>query len=167
MMNWSDTVDQPARTYENDEIAVAWYPERCIHSARCVAGLPDVFDPGRKPWVVLEGHSADEIAAVVQRCPTGALHFRRNDGGAAEPVPGETTIVVVPDGPLFVRGDVTVADENGTVIGKDTRMALCRCGQSANKPFCDNTHRRIGFRTRAPATEPDRAARGNGGATDA
>src|SRR5919202_523425 len=102
-MSRSDNVDQPARTYANDDIEVAWYPERCIHSARCVAGLPDVFDPGRKPWVVLEGHSADEIAAVVQRCPTGALHYRRKDGGAEEPMPPRTTIVVVQDGPLFVR----------------------------------------------------------------
>jgi len=60
-------------------IAVAWYPERCIHSARCVAGLPGVSDPARKPWVDLKGHSADEIAAVAQRCPSGALQLRRKD----------------------------------------------------------------------------------------
>jgi uncharacterized Fe-S cluster protein YjdI/CDGSH-type Zn-finger protein len=166
-MNGSDAVDQPARVYENDQIAVAWYPERCIHSARCVAGLPDVFDPGRKPWVVPEGHSADEIAVVVQRCPTGALHFQRKDDGADEPTPPETTIVVVPDGPLFVRGDVTVTDERGKVVRRDTRMALCRCGQSANKPFCDNTHRRVGFRSDATRTRPARAANDDEGATDA
>ena len=165
-MNWRVTVGQPARIYENDTIAVAWYPERCVHSARCIAGLPDVFDPGRKPWVVLEGHTADEIAAVVQHCPTGALHFSRRDGGPAEGVPGETTILVVPDGPLFVHGDVTVADEHGTVIRRDTRMALCRCGQSEHKPFCDNTHRRIGFRAGATATEPSSAAKETGGVAD-
>jgi uncharacterized Fe-S cluster protein YjdI/CDGSH-type Zn-finger protein len=165
-MNGGDTVDEPARTYANDDIEVDWYPERCIHSARCVAGLPDVFDPKRKPWVDLKGHSGDEIAAVVQRCPTVALHFRRKDGGAEEPISAETTIVVVPDGPLFVRGDVTLADESGAVFRRDTRMALCRCGQSANKPFCDNTHRRVGFRSGAPATETHRARKGNGGAID-
>jgi len=165
-MNGTTIMDQPARSYENDSIAVAWYPERCIHSARCIAGLPDVFDPGRKPWVVLEGHTADEIAAVVQRCPTGALHFSRKDGGAAEPVPDVTTIVAVPDGPLFVRGDVAVSDEHGTVIRRDTRMALCRCGESANKPFCDNSHRRIGFRTGPPATKPTSGGKGIGEATD-
>jgi uncharacterized Fe-S cluster protein YjdI/CDGSH-type Zn-finger protein len=160
-------MDQPARIYENDAIAVAWYPDRCIHSARCVAGLPDVFDPGRKPWILLEGHSADEIAAVVQRCPAGALQYRRKDGGADELVAPETTIVAAQDGPLLVRGDVTVVDERGTIIRRDTRMALCRCGHSARKPFCDNSHRRVGFRTAAPAGEPDRAASANEGRTDA
>jgi uncharacterized Fe-S cluster protein YjdI len=139
-------MDQPARIYEGEGIAVAWFPERCIHSARCIAGLPDVFDPRRRPWVVPDGHTADEIAAVVQRCPTGALHFRRTDGGPEEAAPAETTITTLPDGPLYVHGDVTVAAEDRTVIRRDTRMALCRCGQSANKPFCDNSHRRIGFR---------------------
>jgi CDGSH-type Zn-finger protein len=64
----------------------------------------------------------------------------------------------VPDGPLFVRGDVTVTDEHGAVIRRDTRMALCRCGQSEHKPFCDNTHRRVGFRSGAPATASTSAA---------
>ena len=58
----------------------------------------------------------------------------------------------------YVRGDVTVRAEDGTIVRQDTRMALCRCGQSGRKPFCDNTHRRIGFRTGAPATaSPDAA----------
>jgi uncharacterized Fe-S cluster protein YjdI len=64
-------MDAPARTYEHESIAVAWYPERCLHTARCIMGLPDVFDPRRRPWIVLEGHTADEIAAVVERCPRG------------------------------------------------------------------------------------------------
>jgi uncharacterized Fe-S cluster protein YjdI/CDGSH-type Zn-finger protein len=159
-------VDQPSRSYENDEIAVDWYPERCIHSGRCVAGLPDVFDPGRRPWIAPGGHSADEIAAVVQHCPSGALHVRRKDGGGDEPVPPEATIVEVQDGPLYVSGDVTVVYASGTLIRRDTRMALCRCGHAANKPFCDNTHRQIGFSTAAPGVESNRAASANEGATD-
>jgi CDGSH-type Zn-finger protein len=52
----------------------------------------------------------------------------------------------VPDGPLFLRGDIELKDGEGCTIRRDTRMALCRCGQSRNKPFCDNTHRLTGFR---------------------
>ena len=140
-------MDQPARVYENESIAVEWYPERCLHTARCIAGLPDVFDPRRRPWIVLDGHTADEIAEVVQRCPTGALHFRRLDGGPQEAVPDKPIIEPVPDGPLYVRGHVVIADEAGRVFREDTRLALCRCGQSRHRPFCDNTHRLIGFRS--------------------
>ena len=60
---------------------------------------------------------------------------------------------MVRDGPLFVRGDITVTDEAGAIVRHDTRMALCRCGGSANKPFCDDTHRRIGFRDRHPSKD--------------
>jgi uncharacterized Fe-S cluster protein YjdI/CDGSH-type Zn-finger protein len=147
-------VDRPARTYETDEIAVDWYPERCIHSARCVADLPDVFDPRRKPWIELGSHSADQLAAVVERCPSGALHYRRKDGGAEEVAPPASSVRVVRDGPLLVRGDLTVADQEGAVVRQDTRMALCRCGQSGRRPFCDNTHRRIGFQAGPPEREP-------------
>ena len=82
-----------------------------------------------------------------QRCPTGALHFRRLDGGPQEPVPEATTIQERPNGPLFVRGDVTIFGQDHTLVRQDTRVALCRCGASANKPFCDGSHRRVGFRT--------------------
>jgi CDGSH-type Zn-finger protein len=53
---------------------------------------------------------------------------------------------------LFVRGNVRIFDQDHTPVRQDTRVTLCRCGASANKPFCDGSHRRIGFRTtRDPA----------------
>jgi CDGSH-type Zn-finger protein len=52
----------------------------------------------------------------------------------------------VPDGPLYVRGELEILDAEGGVVASGTRFALCRCGQSANKPFCDNAHRAAGFR---------------------
>ena len=58
-----------------------------------------------------------------------------------------TTIEPRPNGPLFVRGRVKIVDAEGRLIREDTRVALCRCGGSKNKPFCDGTHRRIGFTT--------------------
>ena len=82
-------------------------------------------------------------------CPTGALHFRRLDGGEQEAPQAKTTVEPRPNGPLFVRGWVRIVDDEGRLIREDTRLALCRCGASANKPFCDGSHRRIGFTTRA------------------
>jgi len=63
------------------------------------------------------------------------------------PEPGPT-ITPYPDGPLIVRGNVTLIDEHGDPIERRRRtMALCRCGVSAIKPWCDGTHKAIGFTT--------------------
>ena len=59
-----------AREYRTEQIVVYWEPAFCIHTARCLQGLPQVFDVRRRPWVDIEGGSADEIAQVVSRCPT-------------------------------------------------------------------------------------------------
>ncbi len=134
------------RRYRTDQIVVSWEPKRCIHAANCIRGLPGVFRPQDRPWVHVDAATADEIAAVVMTCPTGALHFERVDGGPQEPEPEEATIVPWPNGPLFVRGKLRIMGADGRLIREDTRAALCRCGQSGNKPFCDGSHRRVGFR---------------------
>jgi len=143
------------REYRGEGIRVQWYAARCIHSAECIRALPRVFDPRRRPWIVLEGAGADAIADAVRRCPTGALHYERLDGGPPEEAaPGEVTVATVRDGPYFLRGEVEIRDSQGDLIRRDTRVALCRCGHSRQMPFCDNTHRAIGFRepgVRAPA----------------
>ena len=137
----------PTRTYANDAIEVHWEPRLCIHVQNCVHKLPQVFRAEERPWIVVDGADADAIAATVEACPTGALHYRRLDGGAQERASDELTVEPRPNGPLFVRGQVRVVGDDGAVIREDTRVALCRCGASANKPFCDGSHRRIGFTT--------------------
>ena len=126
------------KAYEGEAITVLFDARRCIHAGECVRGLPAAFNPKERPWVQPDQADADAIAAVVARCPTGALSFVRTDAGAAEAVPAQTTIEVVPDGPLYVRGPIAYA-HNGAPYGQP-RAALCRCGLSRNKPFCDNQH---------------------------
>ncbi len=138
------------REYSSDAIKVHWYARRCIHSAACIRALPQVFNPSRRPWIDVDAANADAIADAVTRCPTGALQFERLDGGPGEPVPETVEILAIDDGPYFVRGAVKVEDSKGGVIRSDTRVALCRCGQSKHMPFCDNTHRAKGFRSNPP-----------------
>ncbi|NJO05766.1 MAG: hypothetical protein HC876_09730 [Chloroflexaceae bacterium] len=133
------------RSYENDAIVVQYDVKRCIHAAECVRGLPTVFNPQRRPWIDTNGADADDIAAVIACCPTGALHYSRNDGGAAEAVPAEHSVTLEPDGPLVLRGHFQITDQAGHVLLEDTRIALCRCGASQNKPLCDGSHHTIGF----------------------
>ena len=137
----------PTRTYVGDAIEVHWEAGLCIHTQNCVHALPQVFRADARPWILLEGADADAVAAAVERCPTGALHYRRLDGGAQEDPADELTVEPRPNGPLFLRGRVRIVGDDGELVREDTRVALCRCGGSANKPFCDGTHRRIGFTT--------------------
>ena len=96
-------------------------------------------------WVVVDAADADAVAAAIESCPTGALRYRRLDGGPQEQPPAETTVEPRQNGPLFVRGAVRIVDPDGRLIREATRVALCRCGASENKPFCDGSHRRVGF----------------------
>jgi hypothetical protein len=105
-----------------------------------------VFDRDAKPWIRPNAASVDAVAALVARCPTGALHAERLDGDPLE-TPPEPDVCVIPNGPLYIRGQVEVRTLAGALVRADTRMALCRCGASGNKPFCDNSHRAVGFRS--------------------
>jgi uncharacterized Fe-S cluster protein YjdI len=135
------------REYARPEVRVQWYASRCIHSAECVRALPAVFDPRRRPWIDLNAvNDIDAIAQAVVRCPTGALQYERFDGGANESSPPGVQITPVKNGPNLVRGAVDVVDADGQTR-RETRLALCRCGQSKHMPLCDNTHRAIGFRS--------------------
>ena len=140
--------------YPGVDLTVTYDVKRCIHAGECVRGLPEVFDPDRKPWVDPDRAQADDVAAVIRRCPTGALKYLRHDGGDPKQPPATTGIRVDPGGPLFARGRITVKNADGDVILKDIRMALCRCGASSNKPLCDGAHTRIGFDAPGALGEP-------------
>ncbi len=77
------------------------------------------------------------------------------------PPADEPTATITPyrDGPLLVRGDFRLVDQDGVEIdpGRDT-VALCRCGRSGIKPFCDGTHKRAGFTAPSAPTRPRPAA---------
>src|SRR6266550_612854 len=132
------------RRYDAEDITISYDLKRCIHAEECVRGLPRVFDPGRRVWVDATQANAGEIANTVQRCPTGALHFRRTDGGSEEATPGRNEVRITPDGPLYFWGELEI--HTPTAVLNETRAALCRCGASRNKPFCDNSHERVAFR---------------------
>lgn len=139
------------KRYTSDDIDVTFSGKRCIHAARCVSQLSDVFDVDKRPWIQPNAGSADAIAATVQLCPSGALHFERKDGGDAEPTPDENVVTLMENGYLRVRGDVEIVGTN-VEITDETRASLCRCGMSDKKPFCDNSHREVGWQADTPDT---------------
>jgi uncharacterized Fe-S cluster protein YjdI len=135
--------------YTNENVTVVWRPKLCIHSTICFKGLPEVFDPKARPWVNIEGSSAASIREQVQKCPSGALSVGTN----AEPTPLNTTdtktnlqIQVQANGPFLLTGSCLIKFPNGHEEKLQGNVALCRCGASANKPYCDGSHRKAGFR---------------------
>jgi CDGSH-type Zn-finger protein/uncharacterized Fe-S cluster protein YjdI len=125
------------KTYTAEGIAIHFEPRRCIHSRNCVLKLTSVFDPGKKPWIDPTGAPAEEIAAVIRTCPSGALTF--SGEVLEETPPGINRMATLENGPNAYHGNLTV---KGQAM---TRATICRCGQSKNMPFCDNSHIEAGF----------------------
>ena len=132
------------KSYPAEGITVSFDPVRCIHAKECVRGLPEVFDIEKRPWIQPENSDPETVTEVVLRCPSGALRFEREDGVRETP-PAGNTVSLVADGPLYARGDIEIRDMEGETLHREIRPALCRCGASGNKPFCDNTHLETGF----------------------
>ena len=133
------------KRYRGKEIDVTFDLRRCIHAAECGKRLQVVFDTSKRPWAQPDNASAAEVADTINHCPSGALKYERHDGGPAEAAPDVNTILITDSGEYQIHGDVTVTSLDGTVIASEYRLTLCRCGESANKPFCDNSHKKARF----------------------
>jgi uncharacterized Fe-S cluster protein YjdI/CDGSH-type Zn-finger protein len=133
------------KVYRGRDVEVSFDLDLCIHVAECLRGQPQAFQLNRRPWILPDAAASDEVADVVRRCPSGALLYRRLDGGPQEDPEGPTTMTPIRNGPLLVTGKIEVRSEDGSVETLP-RVTLCRCGQSEHKPFCDNQHLASGFR---------------------
>lgn len=145
------------KTYTGEEIDVTFDLQRCIHTGKCLAEAPDVFDTDQKPWIQVSDTAAEKVINVVHQCPSGALRVQHKDGREAEQPDDQNTIQLKANGPLYIRGKIQLTPPRGQEGDKqeEMRLALCRCGASENKPFCDNTHRKVEFKasSRIPAED--------------
>jgi CDGSH-type Zn-finger protein/uncharacterized Fe-S cluster protein YjdI len=130
--------------YPGKEIDVQWDGRLCIHIGECGNAQGDLFVGGRDPWCIPDTSAKSEVREIVERCPSGALSYRDKDG-VPEVAPAENTVTVAYNGPLYARGELAIQGAPEDMPGVRFRAALCRCGRSANKPFCDNTHIEVGF----------------------
>ena len=109
----------------------------CTHAGYCTRRTTDVWD------MVADSDDPEvraQMATMISFCPSGRL--------ALEPPadPGEPGIFLEADGPIWVKGAVQLRAADGTLYEVRGRMALCRCGASRNKPFCDDSHVEVDFR---------------------
>jgi uncharacterized Fe-S cluster protein YjdI len=143
-------MDKTDRKYSNGEITVFWQPKKCIHATTCYRELIDVFNPRKRPWVNMDGASTQEIIRVVKLCPTQALTYKYNaelaeEKKAEEPPEVTSEARIMEDGPLVLKGNFVMYDTDGKELRHLRMSSLCRCGASNNLPYCDGTHRKIGY----------------------
>ena len=133
------------KKYKNDDITVVWKPGLCIHAAECVKRLPEVYDPRAKPWIKIENASTSQLKSQIDKCPSGALSYQTNNIKIDKIMESKIKVSILENGPLLVDGTIEITKPDGTVENKEKTTAFCRCGASANKPYCDGQHRKIDF----------------------
>ena len=107
--------------------------------------MPEVFHHEGEPFVTADGAPAEKIVDMVQACPSGALGYIRN-GVKYEGEQREQEIYVAENASYYVRGGIELEGVPMNSGALREHFALCRCGQSKNKPFCDGSHWYAGFK---------------------
>ncbi len=125
------------KMYEGEAINVTWNKDLCIHVAECGNADDELFVSDRDPWCDPDEVTLERVVEVVERCPSGALTYTRQDG-ILEERQSKNTVHVACHGPLYFKGQLEI--DGATAPGVKYRAALCRCGASGNKPFCDGSH---------------------------
>jgi uncharacterized Fe-S cluster protein YjdI len=133
------------KEYSNGEVTVVWEAEKCIHSAKCVKSLPNVFQPNERPWIKIDAASTDELVKAIKKCPSGALTYQMQNTKNEVSESKEIKVEVLENGPLLVYGNLKVTNKDGHVDTKKRTTAFCRCGASQNKPYCNGAHDQANF----------------------
>jgi CDGSH-type Zn-finger protein/uncharacterized Fe-S cluster protein YjdI len=121
---------------KGENISISFDSNRCIHSRHCVTELPRVFKantPGE--WLYPDQADPEILAAVSRECPSGAIQYVRHDNAPNEAVPETNLARVRENGPYAFLGELKINNDKHSF-----RATLCRCGQSAKKPYCDGSH---------------------------
>lgn len=135
------------KEYHNGDMTIVWEPEKCIHAAECVKRLPKVYNPREKPWMKPENASVEDLKDQIDHCPSGALSYylKSESQTKNKTTMNNTNVTIKANGPLIVMGNFTITHPDGKVEEIEKLAALCRCGASSKKPFCDGAHGKVGF----------------------
>ena len=150
------TASMKRRSFEGSGLVMADTKKLCVHAGFCVTEKTEIWD--------LINRTADpaaraELIQMIRNCPSGRLEYTEppNDKPVEEDLPQE--IGIIEDGPLYVRGGISIEGANGQPYKQRNRVTLCRCGASKNKPFCDGMHAEIGFKDEKGFPTPHRHER--------
>ncbi len=132
------------KEYKGTDITVFFILSFCYHAKECVNGLPSVFDKDARPWVKPENSENHLIINTVKKCPSGALSYKINEDHTRD-FGLDEKIMIDKDGPYKVCGNIKLNIEDELKPPAKDHYALCRCGASKNKPYCDGSHSKVGF----------------------
>ncbi|MBD3677133.1 MAG: CDGSH iron-sulfur domain-containing protein [Rhodobacteraceae bacterium] len=150
----TDSAEEDIGVADGKDMVLHFDTKRCIHARFCVLGAPEVFLANVEgPWLFPDKMPISELRGVCHNCPSGAITYEPKGDIPAEPAPNVNLVNLRENGPYAFRAPLEIDGEK-----KGFRATLCRCGASKNKPFCDNSHREIGFEaTGEPETRPSDA----------
>jgi len=151
-------------TYLGEQVTIFDNRGICQHSGLCSDRAPTAFRTAAEPFVAPSGARLDELVRAVRDCPSGALSLGF-DGEEERDLADwhgtrERAIEVTQDGPYRVTGAIPLTDAAGGDVPRAAgssreHYALCRCGQSQNKPFCSGMHWYVDFRDPARPADPN------------
>jgi len=133
------------KEYQGEEVTIVWQAHKCIHSEKCWRNLEDVFRYGKKPWVDPNGASGEKIRQQIEQCPSGALSYLGQEV-KSEKEEGDLKATLVANGPILIKGSINFMHPDGST-SLEKNPVICRCGASDNKPFCDGSHKKVGFQS--------------------
>ena len=116
----------------------------CSHAGYCTDRLKSVFKLEEEPWIDPDGAKTREIIDTIRQCPSGALSYSL-DNVEHRDQDRPPMVTVTRNGPYFVTGGIELIGQEMGDGASSEHYALCRCGASKNKPFCDGSHWHIGF----------------------
>ena len=137
-------------TVKGTEVTVIFEGKRCVHSRNCVLSHPEVFVPNVKgDWIFPDAAPVADVIRIGLNCPSGAIRVQRHDGAGSDMPPKVNTLRLRENGPLALEAPIFL---RGVALASP-RATLCRCGASANKPFCDGSHAAAGFKASGEVAE--------------
>lgn len=137
-----DRAEYKWKDYRGEKITVHFNLGVCSHDGSCVKMLPAVFNVNRRPWIMSDAATPEEIISVIHKCPSGALAYTVEGTTHKHTYNGAPKIRTQHKGQIELWGGIEIKDDQGTQPEAADHYVLCGCGCSKNKPFCTGEHLR-------------------------